>query len=50
MSGTDGLLELRFEIAYGHAFKALPRAQAGQPTTVSLDEMRGLVRSRRKAP
>lgn len=47
LAGPDGRLSLRFEIAYGHAFKALPRVQAGQPTTVSLDEMRSLVRSRR---
>ena len=32
---------MRFEVAYGHAFKALPRARPDQPTTVSLDEMRG---------
>jgi malonyl-CoA O-methyltransferase len=48
LAGPDGRLTLRFEIAYGHAFKALPRVPAGQPTTVSLDEMRGLVRTRRK--
>lgn len=47
LAGPDGRLALRFEISYGHAFKALPRVQPGQPTTVSLDEMRTLVRSRR---
>jgi len=47
LSGPDGRLSLRFEIAYGHAFKALPKVQAGQPTTVSLDDMRSLVRSPR---
>jgi len=47
LAGSDGRLSLRFEIAYGHAFKALPRVQAGQPTTVSLDDMRSLVRSPR---
>ena len=47
-AGPDGRIAMRFEVAYGHAFKALPRVQAGQPTTVSLDEMRSLVRSRRK--
>src|SRR4051794_17865728 len=47
-AGADGRITMRFEVAYGHAFKALPRVPAGQPTTVSLDEMRGLVRSRRK--
>jgi malonyl-CoA O-methyltransferase len=47
LAGADGRLHASFEIAYGHAFKALPRAQAGAPTTVSLEEMRALVRSRR---
>jgi malonyl-CoA O-methyltransferase len=46
-AGADGRITLRFEISYGHAFKALPKVPAGQPTTVSLDEMRTLVRSRR---
>jgi malonyl-CoA O-methyltransferase len=48
LAGRDGRPALRFEIAYGHAFKALPRARPGVPTTVSLDEMRSLVRSRRQ--
>jgi malonyl-CoA O-methyltransferase len=47
LAGPDGRIAARFEIAYGHAFKALPRAQSGAPTTVSLEEMRALVRSRR---
>lgn len=47
-AGPDGRIAMRFEVAYGHAFKALPRAGAGQATTVSLDEMRSLVRTRRK--
>ena len=48
LAGPDGRLALRFEIAYGHAFKALPRAQPGAPTSVSLEEMRALVRSGRR--
>jgi len=44
---SDGRLHLRFEIAYGHAFKAPPRMRAGAPTTVSLDDMRTLVRAGR---
>jgi len=47
-AGPDGRIAMRFEVAYGHAFKALPRVPAGQPTTVSLDDMRSLVRTRRK--
>lgn len=48
LAGSDGRLRLGFEIAYGHAFKALPRARPGEPTRVSLDDMRALVKSRRK--
>ncbi len=47
VEGADGRLALSFEISYGHAFKALPKVKAGEATTVSLDEMRTLVRSRR---
>ena len=46
-TAPDGRLHLRFEIAYGHAFKAAPRMRAGAPTTVSLDDMRTLVRAGR---
>lgn len=48
LADAGGRLSLGFEVAYGHAFKALPRVQAGAPTTVSLDEMRTLVRSGRR--
>jgi len=43
----DGRLQLSFEVAYGHAFKAAPRMQPGVETTVSLEDMRSLVRSGR---
>jgi len=39
-----GKLDLSFEVAYGHAFKAAPRLRAGQTTTVTLDDMRAMVR------
>jgi malonyl-CoA O-methyltransferase len=42
--GSDGRIALSFEVAYGHAFKAAPRARAGEPVTVSLDDMRAMVR------
>jgi malonyl-CoA O-methyltransferase len=42
--GSDGRIALSFEVAYGHAFKAAPRQRAGEPVTVSLDEMRAMVR------
>jgi malonyl-CoA O-methyltransferase len=47
LRNADGRLQLRFEIAYGHAFKALPRARPDEPTSVSLEEMRSLVRAGR---
>ena len=46
LRGNDGRLHLRFEVAYGHAFKALPRREPAKETTVSLEEMRSLVRKR----
>jgi malonyl-CoA O-methyltransferase len=44
---ADGRIGLSFEVAYGHAFKGAPRMRAGAPTTVALEDMRALVRSRR---
>jgi malonyl-CoA O-methyltransferase len=44
LRGPDGRLSLRFEILYGHAFKPQPRPAMQAETTVSLDEMRSLVR------
>jgi malonyl-CoA O-methyltransferase len=49
LAGPDGRLRLSFEVAYGHAFKAPPRVRADAPTTVSLADMRALVRSRNTA-
>jgi malonyl-CoA O-methyltransferase len=46
LAGPDGRLRLSFEVAYGHAFKAAPRAPAGTTTSVPLQEMRAKVRSR----
>jgi malonyl-CoA O-methyltransferase len=45
LAAPDGSIGLSFEVAYGHAFKAAPRLKAGQATTVSLDDMRAMVRS-----
>lgn len=47
LAQPGGRLALRFEIAYGHAFKALPRMRPGEATTVSLDDMRALVKTPR---
>lgn len=44
LRGPDGRLSLQFEIIYGHAFKPLPRPVVKAETTVSLDDMRSLVR------
>ena len=45
LRGPDGRIGLEFEVAYGHAFKAPPRLSADAPTTISLDDMRAMVRS-----
>jgi malonyl-CoA O-methyltransferase len=50
LAGADGRLQLGFEVAYGHAFKALPRVRTDAPTTVSLDDMRALVKTPRTRP
>lgn len=50
LAGADGRLALSFEVAYGHAFRGAPRARPGEPTTVSLDAMRAMVRSGRPGP
>jgi malonyl-CoA O-methyltransferase len=50
LAAPDGTIGLTFEVAYGHAFKAAPRLRAGQPTTVSLDDMRTMVRSSHGRP
>jgi malonyl-CoA O-methyltransferase len=47
LRGSDGRIGLAFEVAYGHAFKAAPRVRADAPTTVSLEDMRAMVKSRR---
>lgn len=50
LAGPDGKPTLSFEVAYGHAFRAAPRLQAGEATRVSLDDMRTMVRSGRPRP
>lgn len=47
LAGADGRLRLSFEVAYGHAFKAAPRVRAGEATSISLQDMRTLVRAQR---
>ena len=45
LAGPDGRLHLSFEIVYGHAFRAPPRAPLSGETTVSLEDMRAMVRA-----
>lgn len=47
---AQGRIALRFEIVYGHAFKAAPRPGRGEPATVSLESLRSNLRQRRAAP
>jgi malonyl-CoA O-methyltransferase len=47
LRGPDGRIALSFEVAYGHAFKAAPRVRVVEKATVSLDDMRAMVRSPR---
>jgi malonyl-CoA O-methyltransferase len=45
LKGPDGRLYLSFEIAYGHAFKAVPKSATATQTEVPLDTMRTLIRA-----
>jgi malonyl-CoA O-methyltransferase len=45
LSAPDGSIGMSFEVAYGHAFKAAPRVRPGEATSVSLEDMRAMVRS-----
>jgi malonyl-CoA O-methyltransferase len=47
LKGSDGRLQLDFEVVYGHAFRAAPKPRVAAQTTVALDEMRTLLRSPR---
>jgi malonyl-CoA O-methyltransferase len=46
MAAPDGRIHMEFEVAYGHAFKAAPRVPLSAETTVSLDDMRAMVRTK----
>ena len=47
---ADGGIALAIEVAYGHGFKPAPRLRADAPVSVSLDEMRAMVRRPRPSP
>jgi malonyl-CoA O-methyltransferase len=46
LANGQGRLELQFEVAYGHAFKVTQRVPVAAETTLSLDDMRAMVRSK----
>jgi malonyl-CoA O-methyltransferase len=48
LRGADGKLTLTFEIVYGHALKPLPRARVGEQTSVSVSDMRTMLRGERR--
>ncbi|WP_284615652.1 methyltransferase domain-containing protein [Aquabacterium humicola] len=47
---AQGRIALRFELVYGHAFKAAPKPPPGAPVAIPLDELRASLRSRRAGP
>lgn len=46
LADANGRINMRFEVAYGHAFKAPPRVPMSSETTVSLADMRLLVQAK----
>lgn len=44
---SSGRVELTFELVYGHAFKPLPRPRVAAESSVSLNDMRAMVRGSR---
>jgi malonyl-CoA O-methyltransferase len=47
LAGPDGRLALTFEIVYGHAFKPAPRLKVSEQSSVSLGDMRAMLRTDR---
>ena len=48
LRGPDGQLVLTFEVVYGHALKPLPRPRVGEQTSVSVQDMRTMLRGDRQ--
>ena len=46
LRGADGLLRVTLEVAYGHAFKPVPRARVEPETRITVEQMKALVRKR----
>ena len=49
LAAADGRIAMSFEVVYGHAFKVAPRVRSDVPTTVSIGDMRAMLKSARKA-
>jgi malonyl-CoA O-methyltransferase len=47
LRAADGRLALTFEVVYGHAFKPLPRIRPGEATSVSMADMRAMLKKDR---
>ncbi len=50
LASNQGHIALSFEVVYGHAFRAAPRVPASSETSVPLDDIRALIRSRNTKP
>lgn len=50
LADAQGRVSLQFEVAYGHAFRAAPRARVGEQTMVPLDDMRAMIRGGKVKP
>ena len=50
LADAQGRISMGFEVAYGHAFRAAPRARISDVTSVPLDDMRAMVRGRNDKP
>ncbi|MCU0921562.1 MAG: biotin synthase [Burkholderiaceae bacterium] len=50
LQGSDGRLRLDFELVYGHAFRAAPKARVAAQTMVPLQDLRAMVRTPRRSP
>ena len=47
-AGPDGRPRLGFEVVYGHAFRAVPRARVAAETALPLDDLRAMIRAGRR--
>ncbi len=50
LASNQGHIGMSFEVVYGHAFRATPRVPASLETSVPLDDIRALIRSRNTKP